>query len=212
MESVRTLMKIANAAGVPGTLGCIAWTRDSRCVLLTTWHALFGRGASWSDPIWFVAGTATERRYSRIGRTLDGKIGTVRFHGDEYFVDCAIGTWAGVASGLPSFAGDAVAAGGATVAKTGAITGKTTGVVVDASYCGSVLVHGRTQPAPRQLLVRSTDERPFAAPGDSGALIVNEKNEAIGMLWGTTPRGDGVACPIGPVLRTLDITLAMRVA
>jgi hypothetical protein len=204
-------MKIANAAGVPGTLGGIAWTRDARCVLVTTWHALFGRGASWSDPIWLVG--AAPDRYSHIGRTLAGKIGTVRFRGDEYFVDCAIGTWAGVASAWPSVAGAAVAAGGAAVAKTGAMTGHTTGVVVDASYCGSVLVHGRTQPAPRQLLIRSTDEtRPFAAAGDSGALVVNDRNEAVGLLWGTTPRGDGVASPIGPVLGTLDITLATRVA
>ena len=87
-EGVRAgvLMKIADATGVPGKPGCIAWTRDSRRVLLTTWHALFSCGASWSAPIWSVAGTAADRRHSRIGRTLDRKIGTVRFHGDGYSV------------------------------------------------------------------------------------------------------------------------------
>ena len=38
------------------------------------------------------------------------------------------------------------------------------------------------------------------------------QHEAIGLLWGATVRGEGVASPIGPVLRALDITLATRVA
>jgi hypothetical protein len=97
--------------------------------------------------------------------------------------------------------------------KTGAATGTTTGIIVDSFYCGStdagVSANGSVRdPAPRQLLIRSTDpQRPFAEEGDSGALIVNEDNAAVGLLWGTTVVAESVACPIAPVLHALNIQL-----
>jgi hypothetical protein len=102
---------------------------------------------------------------------------------------------------------------GDRVMKSGAATGTTTGVIVDTYYSGSTngdntIDSGVRKPAPRQLLIRSTDpRRPFAEEGDSGALVVNEDNVAIGLLWGTTTTAESVACPIGPVLHALNIRL-----
>jgi hypothetical protein len=212
-------MKIANAKGVPGTLGGLARFVDplgTPCtVLLTTWHTLFANHASWQDAIWLVDERAGRPRYRQLGRTLLGKIGTVRVDGEEYFVDCAAGSCFGlspaaskdVSSGLPAIAGINGAVSGMAVKKTGAGTGTTHGVIVDTAYCGSVCIDGRTQPAPRQLLVRSSDgTSPFSDAGDSGALVIDEDGRALGLVWGSTTAGDGVACPIGPVLQALNLT------
>lgn len=211
-------MKIANARGIPGTLGCIARSLgplgDPRTVLLTTWHTLFAGSASWQDPIWLVVETPTSRRYHQLGRTLLGKIGTVRFEDEDYFVDCGVGSCTGlsrmagasVLSGLRALAGTDRARVGSVVTKLGAATGTTHGVIVDTAYCASASIAGRSQPAPRQLLVRSTDAaRPFSDAGDSGALLVDAAGQAIGLLWGRTASGDSVGCPIGPVLHALNI-------
>jgi hypothetical protein len=119
----------------------------------------------------------------------------------------------GAVHALPNTSGIAGPCAGTVVTKMGAGTGVTRGVVVDVAFATTAVVEGRPQRAPRQLLIRSLDaDAPFAAEGDSGALVLNDKLEAIGLLWGATVRGEGVASPIGPVLRTLDITLAARVA
>jgi hypothetical protein len=99
------------------------------------------------------------------------------------------------------------------VTKTGAATGTTTGIIVDPAYRGTTNPYPAAnrdvrEPAPRQLLIRSNDpQRPFAAEGDSGALIWNEHDTPIGLLWGTTVAAEGVACPIAPVLHALNIQL-----
>jgi hypothetical protein len=209
-------VRIANSRGIPGTLGCLARTvHQHRAVFLTSCHVLFAAGAARQDPVWRVHEFAGRRDYLRLGSVLHGRRGIVRYRGDDYFVDCAIG-----ALDAPMDAESAVALDSPAtlkrcdrVTKTGAATGTTTGIIVDSSYYGST--DGDTtvdssirNPTPRQLLIRSTDpRRPFSEEGDSGALVVNEDNVAIGLLWGTTVTAESVACPIGPVLHTLNIRL-----
>lgn len=212
-------VRIANARGVPGTLGCFARTvHQRRSVFLTSCHVLFAAGAGKHDPIWRVHESAGNRDYQRIGSALQGKRGIVRFRGENYFVDCGIGALDAPHDTPPDsavLAARTLAAPkcGDRVTKTGAATGTTTGIIVDTSYTGStdgnsaVDSHVR-HPAPRQLLIRSTDpRRPFADEGDSGALLVNEDQSPIGLLWGTTTSAESVACPIGPVLHALNIRL-----
>jgi hypothetical protein len=209
-------IRIANSRGVPGTLGCLARTvHQRRPVFLTSCHVLFADGAARHDPVWSVHGSAGRRNYLRFGSALQGKHGIVRFRGDDYFVDCAIGALEASPEGEPASVSDspAMPKRGDRIMKTGAATGTTTGVIVDSSYygltdAGASANSAVRDPTPRQLLIRSTDpRRPFAEAGDSGALIINEHNAAIGLLWGTTVAADGVACPIGPVLHALNIRL-----
>lgn len=215
--------KIANARGVPGTFGCIARTvHDNQRVLLSNWHVLFGRGANEDDPVWLVDETGTRRRFFEVGKTLYGKIGTVRVSGEDFYVDCAISSCVppSDADGQPGWPfrrahvrltrvhGQHAVGPGAPVKKTGAATGTTEGIVVDVSYPDVAWVEGRAYPAPRQLLVRPVDGQPvFSAEGDSGSVVTNAAHNAVGLLWATNSRGEGVACPIGPVCHALNISL-----
>lgn len=199
--------RIANSRGVPGTLGALAWTTgDRQPVLLSAWHVLFGQGAREQGTVWLVEDSGGERRFHAAGRTLYGKIGPVRIDGEEVYVDCAISSCAVPFEGMPRFLGSAAAEVGSRVKKTGGATGTTEGVVIDVCYPDLACIGQWTCPAPRQLLVAPlAGASAFSAEGDSGAVLVNEKNEAVGLLWGTGARGHGVACPIGPVLQALSI-------
>jgi hypothetical protein len=212
-------VRIANSRGVPGTLGGFARTvHQHRAVFLTSGHVLFAAGAARHDPVWRVHDSAGSRNYQRLGLALQGKRGIVRFRGDDYFVDCGIGVLdapldAPHESTALAPRAVAVPKRGDRVTKTGAATGSTTGIIVDASYYattdGDNRVDGYVRhPAPRQLLIHSADpRRPFADQGDSGALLFGEDQSPIGLIWGTTTTAESVACPIGPVLHALNIRL-----
>jgi hypothetical protein len=106
---------------------------------------------------------------------------------------------------LASPNGHDIARIGDRVTKTGAATGTTTGIIIDVNYSEPV---GQVEYGQGQILIKPVDELPFAAEGDSGSLVVADSNKAVGLLWGTNTRGEGVACPIAPVLYAMNITLA----
>lgn len=201
--------RIANARGVPGTLGCVAvMAHDGRPVLLGSHHVLFGDGAGEREPVWRVDGGACRR----LGNTLHGRLGTVAFDGGDCYVDCAVASLdgeAGVPPGwfaVPRAGRVAAARPGMRVTKTGGATGDTTGVIVDAEYPDVARIEGRTRHAPRQLLVRADPAAtPFSAEGDSGAVLRDEAGRLVGQLWGVNARGESVASPIAPVLWVLGI-------
>lgn len=55
----------------------------------------------------------------------------------------------------------------------------------------------------------SGDAEGFAMQGDSGALLVNERAEAVGLIWGKSEErpGEAYACHIHPVVHRLRVTL-----
>jgi hypothetical protein len=212
--------RIANARGIPGTLGCLALTLgDRRLVLVTTHHVLFGAGAVEHDPVWLVGRTDDEDPFRCVGRSLYGRLGTVR-HGDsDVHVDCAAAAleersvvppgWRAVDDTTSDIT---LLAPGDRVTKTGAATGTTHGVVVDTDFSESARVDGRRHQAPGQILVRPlTRGDAFTADGDSGAVLRNQRGAVVGLLWGADARAYGLACPIEPVLRVLHLRLARLV-
>jgi len=207
--------RIANSTGVPGTRGWIAHTlHDPRPVLLSTWHVLFGNNARHGNAVWLVNSRGGKRSYSAIGRSLYGKLGVVSFGGDEHYIDCAVASCFDLPRNyfLTTKAGGLLndyesAQIGSRVKKTGAATGTTSGIIIDIDYV--VPFAGRNCLGLAQILIRPIDQhQAFSAEGDSGALIVNESDKAVGLLWGINTRGEGIACPIAPVLYAMDITLA----
>ncbi len=204
-------LRITSSTGITGTLGCLAHAlHDEQPVVLSTWHVLFGNSAREGDAVWLVNETNGERSYAPLGRSLYGKLGRVRFAGAEHYIDCAVSSClvsprdTCFSRTLTSVNGHDTPRVGDRVTKTGAATGTTTGIIVDVNYSKP------DQPAfgPAQILIKPIDDAVFAAEGDSGALIVSDAKKAVGLLWGTNTSGEGVACPIAPVLHALNITLA----
>ena len=201
--------KIINAKGVPGTLGCLARTRhDGRLVVVSSWHVLFGGGARESDPVWLLDELDGARRYERAADTWFGRMGTLRYGGDDFHVDCAIASWLGplAAPALPpAISLPGAIRRGERVTKTGAATGTTAGVIIDAEFSSVAQTDGRCFKTPRQILIRSLEDEPFSRERNSGALVVNSRNEAVGLLWGVTSRGEGVACHLAAAFYALDL-------
>lgn len=202
---------IANAAGVPGTLGCIAYAlHGGRPVLLSTWHVLFGNGADEDSAVWLLKEFDGKRRFFQIGKALYGKLGTAHFEGRNYHLDCAVSSCevGALVESSTAVTGYDSPRLGSVVTKRGNATGVTRGTIVDIGYSGSACVEGSAFSTPGQILLRPLHEYDaFSAEGDSGALIVDDANKAVGLLWGTNVRGEGLACPIAPVLYAMNITL-----
>lgn len=196
---------IANARGVPGTVGFLALTRhDRRLVVVTSHHVLFGSGAREGDPVWLIGETTMP-----IGKTGYGRVGSTRFDATEVFVDCAVALLDDDVTAsrvVKEETAATVPALGAKVHKTDAATGRTEGIVIDTDYTERAFVDGVARDAPRQTLVRSRTSGSFSSEGDSGAALRNERGEIVGLLWGVTPRGEGVVCPIAPVLFVLNVS------
>jgi hypothetical protein len=91
------------------------------------------------------------------------------------------------------------------VRKFGAVTGVTIGRVVD--VLAPVRAAGVAD-RPRNIAIRGVDGR-FVEPGDSGAVVVNDRNQAIGLVWGRNDADPAVAyaCHIHPLLHALDVTM-----
>jgi hypothetical protein len=216
MQKPKPGSRIVNSAGVPGTLGCVARAlHDGQPVLLSTWHVLFGNHAAARSPVWLHE---SGHRFSGIGKSLYGTLGNVHYAGQNYYMDCAVASYqpratAGGSEGLAwPVAGYGSVESGGVVTKAGAASGLTRGVVVDVNYSDTVFLHGKKCVAERQFLVRSLDQSgPFAVEGDSGAVVVDSANRAVGLLWGTRVNGEAVVTPIAPVLFAMNIAVACPV-
>jgi len=201
-----------NSKGVPGTLGCVARAlHTGRPVLLSTWHVLFGNHAAPDSPVYLHQ---SGHHFSGIGKTLYGRLGNVRYAGQNYYVDCGVASYQAPVTdstgedGASSLAGSGCIPPGSRVTKTGAASGVTHGIVVDVNYSEAIFVDGRKCVAERQFLVRSSDGcAPFAVEGDSGALVVDASNCAVGLLWGTKTNGEAVVTPIAPVLFAMNVAI-----
>jgi hypothetical protein len=225
-------IRLVNARGVTGTLGCLFRSAEHSELFLTSHHVLYGAGAGPGDRVWAVLENSDEddkrgRRaevtahdcgstYAEVGRTAFGRIGRVTFQGGTCFVDCATGVLARDGSrhaslrralrATPHLAVVAPARVGERVLKRGAVTGVTEGVILDAAYFDRPLIDGQEYEAPGQILIRSADEALlFSAPGDSGAVVFDAEGRAIGLLWGSTINGEGIVCPMAPVLEQFAV-------
>jgi len=211
--SLRVGARIANARGVPGTLGCFALSLDDRRpLLLTSQHVLFGAGAREQEPVWALPdpGGATPDR--PIGRTRHGRRALLRHADCDVHVDCAtadLDARQAVACRLtPVRAGDLPEPGDA-VHKLNGVNDATHGTVLATNHSEQVVIEGRSFEVRGQILVRARETaQPFSKPGDSGAALCDEDGAVVGLLWGTSARGDALACPIEPVLWVLHVELA----
>ncbi|MFJ8628866.1 hypothetical protein ACIRD3_39295 [Kitasatospora sp. NPDC093550] len=211
-------VRVVNSRGVPGVAGALV--RDPRGVtyLLASHHVVFGAGAEEGDPVWALPPSIDPDDVAEpvlLGRARHGHLGLVEFAGRDCFVDGGLielddaadrPAWLRdtLAGAWPTAAGRAEP--GVAVHKRGAATGLTQGTVLDVAYPDRPFIDGREWTAPGQLLVASRDpSRAFSAPGDSGAPLLDDRGNLLGLLWGATAAGDGVACPAEPLLHHLGV-------
>lgn len=212
-------LSIASAFGVPGTAGTMVADADGGLFLLSNHHVVFGGGAKGGDCVWGLPEDGQPPALLGWGRR--GQIGRVSFGQDTPFVDCALIELAGLPS-FPRWLQRAVSrswplevaegAPGMRVLKHGAISGATEGVLVDVAHADFPSIEGRDWIASGQLLVDSLDTGlNFSAPGDSGAMLLDTQGRMLGLLWGSNAAGQGIACPIRPVLSCLAVAPVDRI-
>lgn len=195
---------------------------DNVTYLMTTYHVAFGGGATIGDRVWAIPWNYRFKDNDTggavsVGTVSRGMIGRVTYSAQTYFVDCALvqlscndnfPDWLRRAIANHSIQHVAEARLGLNVTKYGQATGRTRGKIIHQNYQDNPLIDDRSWIAPGQLLVDSEDpEFNFLAPGDSGAALLTETNEIVGLLWGVTTSGQGLACPIEPVLDSLQVSL-----
>jgi hypothetical protein len=214
-------LSIASAFGVPGTAGAIVTDTEGNFFLLSNYHVVFGGGAKPGDKVWGLrADDQCDQPIALVGWGRRGHIGRVTWQSETFFVDCALVEVADIST-LPEWLHRALAhdwptqisgaMSGMRVSKLGASTGITQGVLVDSSHLDCPFIGDRPWMAPKQLLIHPADaDLNFSAPGDSGAPLLDETGCMLGLLWGSNIGGQGLACPIGPVMDCLGVVPAAR--
>jgi hypothetical protein len=217
----------ASGLGTLGFFGLVNGRREREVVLVSNRHVLLAHGAGRGDPVYRPAVSPRGHAYvirrdsvEPFAEVLDeGAEENHRFAypgepGHEYFVDCATARVLDVreAHGVARRPArlhplDVLGTRAPRVRVLAGASGSTSGRIVDVAApvetAGSVRLNN--------ILIRG-DGSAFIGPGDSGALVVNEREEAIGLLWGC---GDpdahaAYASHIHPVLDRLDVTMMTR--
>jgi hypothetical protein len=220
---VRPGLPVSAAPGLVGTLGALARDRgDGAVVVLGTSHVLCPSGSS-GAPVWQPSPCGQlDCPCNRVGLASRGRRGVIASGGHRYFLDCAVARLDGDVPWEPTVAGRRIAGVGTArpgtrVWKLGAGSGRTTGVVIDDRHEETARIGGEYRAVPNQLLVHPLPGNPgttrgdrFSTVGDSGAVVLDDEDRVIGLLWGAGPSGHALACPIEPVLETLGIDLPAR--
>jgi hypothetical protein len=219
----RPVLQIANSRGVPGTAGALVRDETGADLLLANYHVVFGEGATSGERVWAIPPDQPKEPRGWavcLGAAQQGRIGRVTFNGEACFVDCALVELA-AGNGFPAWLEEVIsgpwpseigmAAPGQGVWKHGPTTGVTEGVVVDIAYPDYPVIDNRSWTATGQLLVEPRDpELNFSASGDSGSALCDQHGRMVGLLWGANLSGQGIACPIEPILNCLGVSLAAR--
>jgi hypothetical protein len=219
-----------------GTLGFFALVngiREREVVLVSNRHVLMAHGARRGSPVYAPVFSRRGETSLVHASTLD-PIAEIKDEGAEqnhafhyngepdenYFVDCATaGLLAEPASptennGIPApvvrgvarmHPLDALGYRAPRVRKFGGASGITQGRVVDVA---APVENSNGPQRQHNIVIRGTDGS-FVSPGDSGAMVLNEHDQAIGMVWGRSDHDPNIAyaCHIHPVLDRLGVTL-----
>lgn len=193
-----------------GTLGATVFDRrDGRHLLLSNWHILCGsldcaEGEAIVQPGPFDGGTNQDviARLTRVALSPHVDCAVAEVIGDRYVLHHI--------SGIGSVESIGRFALGQQVKKSGRTTGLTIGTVSDLS--ADLNVNGYPEGFGRfvdQVIVDANDSNPVSLGGDSGSLVVDDNNAAVGLLFAGPVIGGAffVANPIQDVIDALDIEI-----
>jgi hypothetical protein len=224
----------AAGLGALGFLAAPAGARDwSQLFLVSNRHVLFAHGAGAGDAIFQPRYRSAEGRLlfdsdPRPVATLaeGGFEGHWRFAypGESersWFVDCAAAALVGGRGRAGAPAGPVLFASVARASPLDALPGREIAVYKlgrDRAPSGKLVATDATVSLAdgtcrhNNLVIRGLrgadgKRRPFAVAGDSGALVLDRLNRAVGLLWGVNLEdpGEAYACHIHPVLDCLKL-------
>lgn len=202
---LRPGLAIATSSERAGSLGSVVFDGTTKApLLLSVQHVLFEPrtdGLVWQPAPCGEPGCEC----NVVARAARGKRSVVPFEDQYYYVDAGVAALEPDVEWTEAVPGSARAATAMSVQKVGPASGVTRGVIVDTQHVERVRFGPVLLEVPNQIRIQPEGERPFAARGDSGALVCDEAGRAVAMLWGTDGAGRGVACPIEPVLDQLNI-------
>lgn len=221
-----------------GRLGGFAVARRARTwqnlMLLTNAHVLHAHETSAGDAVYSPRIVANGPRFEidqssleTLGRiTNDGFEGHHRYQyrGDapkDYFIDCGTATLSAerarpvgrrVISRVAMVAAEDTRPGRRLPVRLLGVHNESAGHLVDIA---ATVPHTDGRECYNTLVIESVPGKPpFAAEGDSGALVLDSFDRAIGLLWGidlATP-SRAFACHLPPVLDRLDLVVSRREA
>ncbi len=203
-------IQIGNGTGSVGTLGCFARRNvENDVVMLGNQHVMFaGKSVTATDIEIAQPGFSCCCccRSGKVGDVVGGVIGGT--------IDAAIATIVGDVSTLQEvteiggIAGTDAAVVGDAVKKRGRTSGLTSGTVSMLNFATN---NDQGQNFTDQIFINPdagfTD---FQVGGDSGAALLDEDNNVVGLMWGKNGNA-GVASPIADVESQLNITVFAQV-
>lgn len=221
---LRVGLSISHPKVAVGTLGCFVVKRgESNLLILSNNHVLAHENdATVGDPIY---------QPGRIdgGKSQRDQVATLKefvsLQVTDNIVDAAIATVEDVSvchaelRGIGSLKGvysDEMVSG-MQVYKIGRTTGMTQGKIRAIEVDDVLTQYKRiTRSFQGVLEIEGVGDRPFSAPGDSGALVVNPQGEAVALVFagsdygGSNNRGLTYAIPLPTVLKLMDLELALE--
>jgi len=97
------------------------------------------------------------------------------------------------------------------VVKVGAVTGLRRGTITASEHSGIVVNYASLGDCLFDNVIEISGDGtgPFGTEGDSGSLVVDDRGDAVGLLFAGSDQGEGVsyANPIDPILGTLGVSI-----
>jgi hypothetical protein len=235
---ISTLAGLREGAGPSGLgrVGCFGLRRDARQwadpLLLTNQHVLAAHGAEVGDPVFVPEVTPGESTLeldpdslAQVAVVGDGYDGVHRFAfpgepEQAFHVDCAVARLTdegAMPEGEVAFRvgrvhpHDALSHRSLPVRLLG-VHAVTAGHVIDVD---ATVERADGTKCPGTIVIRTRADRPpFAAEGDSGALVVDRHDRAVGLLWGVhlTDPTLAFACHLLPAVDRLGVVPSLRSA
>lgn len=235
---ISTLAGLRDGAGPSGLgrVACFAVRRGARRwvdpVLLTSHHVLHAHGSGSGDPV-FAPDVSDDGELLELDpaslapmaeATGEGLDGVHRFAAPgeperDYHLDCATARLLdpdAVPSGGASFRVAAVHPHDALPQRRLAVRllGVHQQAAGDVVATDALVERADGVLCPGTIAIRSRPGTTFATEGDSGALVVDRRDRAIGLLWGVDLRDPAMAyaCHVLPVLDRLDLVPSLRLS
>jgi len=206
--------RIIGSSAYYGSLGILVIDNKTQApMVLSCFHVMA------VDTSWSVGDTMSQPSLADGGKCPDNVIGTLQRANLDDTTDCALASVNEQARGvicqiedIGNIAGISTAASNASVRKRGRTTLLTFGAIESIDMTVQNIDYGdglgkRTLTNQIGIEPDISKNKMFLDDGDSGAVVVDDSSQVIGLLFSGSPDGHGIANPIQAVLNALDANI-----